>query len=107
SLLGACSAPVCATVANGVRFMVGDLAAGQSTTVTVAAQLNPSVPDGTVIQNTISASSDLANLDAFSSSATSTLTVSSSSTGVKTTFYTNPPGLSINGQPTPLTLTLD
>jgi len=56
----------CSTVAgNQVQVSYGTLGAGQSATVTVVAQVDPSVAAGTVVENPVSAASDEVNLDLF------------------------------------------
>jgi len=52
---------------NQVVENYGTLGAGQSATVTVVAQVGPSLAAGTVVENPVSASSDEVNLDLFAS----------------------------------------
>jgi len=54
----------CTTVTgNQVQVSYGTLGAGQSATVTVVAQVDPSVAAGTLLENPVSAASDEVNLD--------------------------------------------
>ena len=59
----------CSSSGNQVQVNYPSLAAGQSETVTVMASVAPSVPEGTVIQNTVSGSSDQASADPFAATA--------------------------------------
>jgi len=66
---------VCNMSGNQVQVDYPSLAPGQNVTVTVTAMVDPTVPDGTVIQNLVSGSSDEASQDLSASTASASFIV--------------------------------
>jgi uncharacterized repeat protein (TIGR01451 family) len=77
------------TAGNQVEVNYGTVSAGQFETVTVVARVNPTVADGTVLENPVSAAGDQVNADLSASSASSSFIVTN--------------GTPANGQPAHIT----
>jgi uncharacterized repeat protein (TIGR01451 family) len=65
----------CTGAGSSVQVNYGTLGPGQNRTVTVTAQVDPSLADGTVLENPVSASSDQANADLGAALASSSFIV--------------------------------
>jgi len=61
----------CSGSGNQIQVSYATLGPGQGATVTVVAQVDPSVEPGTVVENPVSAASDQANLDLLASTSSS------------------------------------
>jgi len=77
-ILVSCSAsggPSCIISGNQVQVNIASLGPGQSTAVTLVAQVDPSLIGGTILENEVSGSSDQPNLDLLTSTASSSFVV--------------------------------
>lgn len=78
---GVSSGVSCSGSGNQVLVNYGSLGPGQSATVTLVAQIDPSLPAGTVLENAVTASSDQVNQDLFAATASTSFTLMAGTPG--------------------------
>ena len=80
----------CEVQSNAVQCPVGDLAPGESESLTITARLDPATPAGTVISNTVDASTLSPDLTTANNNATVTVTAAGQQSDLNVTKVVSP-----------------